>query len=317
MMYKLHSCKLCPRQCGSNREDGKRGFCGANNKVMISKAYLHQWEEPCISGKNGSGTVFFANCSLKCVFCQNKSISTDGFGKEISIKRLSEIFIELQQKGATNINLVTPGHYVPHIIESIILAKRNGLTIPIVYNTSSYESLETIKSLSGHIDVFLPDLKYYSDKYSVMYSTAPHYFEIACSAIEEMFKQVGEAVFDSDGNMIKGVIIRHLMLPGLLFDSKKIIDYVYKTFGNKVYLSLMNQYTPMTYNEKYASLNKTISSKNYNVLIDYAIKIGITNGFIQDEGTASESFIPRFDLEGIWPQKWKLWELIPIASFII
>lgn len=299
MMKLLENCTLCPRACGVNRLEGKRGFCGAGDKVKVARAALHHWEEPCISGKVGSGTVFFSHCTLKCVFCQNYDISQCQSGKEISIERLSYIFLELQEKGALNINLVTPTHFVPQIIEALKLAKSNGLKLPVVYNSSGYETVETIKLLNGYVDVYLPDMKYFNTKYSTKYSKAPEYFSYAKEALDEMVSQVGEPIFNENGIIQKGVVIRHLMLPGLLFDSKKVIDYVHKTFGNKVFISLMNQYTPLEHVKDYPEINKPLNQKHYESLINYSLDIGVENGFIQEEGTAKESFIPAFDYEGI------------------
>lgn len=295
----LSHCTLCPRNCKVDRLNNKLGFCNSNKNVKISRVSLHNWEEPCISGTKGSGTVFFSNCNLRCVFCQNHSISEGGFGKEVSVERLSEIFIEQQERGAHNINLVTPTHYAAQIIEAIKLSKAKGLSIPILYNSNGYESVETIKLLKGYIDVYLPDFKYFADKYAIKYSHAPNYFQIAAKAINEMVNQVGDVQFDENNLIKKGVIIRHLMLPGLLFDSKKVIDYIYKTFGNKVYISLMNQYTPMFNAEKYPEINKPLNPKHYDALIDYSLSIGVKNGFIQEAGTNSESFVPEFDLRGV------------------
>lgn len=299
MMKLLENCTLCPRACGVNRLEGKRGFCGAGDKVKVARAALHHWEEPCISGKVGSGTVFFSHCTLKCVFCQNYDISQCQSGKEISIERLSYIFLELQEKGALNINLVTPTHFVPQIIEALKLAKSNGLKLPVVYNSSGYETVETIKLLNGYVDVYLPDMKYFNSKYSTKYSKAPEYFNYAKEALDEMVRQVGEPIFNENGIIQKGVVIRHLMLPGLLFDSKKVIDYVYKAYGNKVFISLMNQYTPLEHVKDYPEINKPLNQKHYESLINYSLDIGVENGFIQEEGTAKESFIPAFDYEGI------------------
>jgi len=298
-MELLESCKLCPRNCGANRLGEKRGFCGAGEKIRVARAALHYWEEPCISGDIGSGTVFFSYCTLKCVFCQNYNISQCSWGKEITIERLAEIFIELQDKGALNINLVTPTHYVPQIIEAIKIAKENGLRLPIVYNSSGYEKVETIKLLRGYIDVYLPDMKYFDTKYSSKYSKAKDYFSYAKDAVNEMVNQVEEVKFDENGIIQKGVIIRHLMLPGLLFDSKKIIDYIYNTYGNKVYISIMNQYTPLDHVKDYPELNRPLNKKHYESLIDYALNLGVQNGFIQEEGTDKESFIPLFNFEGV------------------
>ena len=295
----LEKCNLCPRKCFVNRLQGELGFCRASNDVKIAKVTLHHWEEPCVSGASGSGTVFFSNCNLKCVFCQNHKISHERTGKMISINRLSEIFLEQQERGAHNINLVTPTHYVPQIIEALILAKNMGLNIPILYNSNGYENLDTIKALRGFIDVYLPDLKYYKDKYALKYSKAPDYFNVASKAITEMFSQVGDAKFNNDGVIQKGVIIRHLMLPGLLFDSKRILDFIYTTFNDSVYISLMNQYTPMHDAFKFPEINKALNPNHYNTLIGYCLNLGITNCFIQESGTSSKVFVPDFDLSGV------------------
>lgn len=299
MINLLKNCKLCPRNCDVNRLEGQLGFCKSSENIKLAKVSLHPWEEPCVSGKNGSGTVFFSNCNLRCVFCQNHNISQESKGKEVSINRLSSIFLEQQKKGAHNINLVTPTQYVPQIIEALKIAKTNGLTIPILYNSNGYENIETIESLKGYIDVYLPDLKYFNDKYAIKYSCAKDYFSKASKAIEHMVAQVGKAKLDGEGLIKKGVIIRHLMLPGLLFDSKKIIDYIYATFGDDVYISLMNQYTPMFNACKYTEINKPLNPKHYDALIDYCLELGITKAFIQGEGTSTPEFTPDFDLSGI------------------
>lgn len=296
--FLLEKCNLCIRKCNVNRVNGNVGICNSTSSLKIARAKLHHWEEPCISGINGSGTVFFSNCNLKCVFCQNHSISQEGNGLEITISRLSEIFLELQLQGAHNINLVTPTHYVPQIIEALKLAKSKGLNIPIIYNTNSFDSLETIKMLNGYIDVYLPDFKYFSDKYATTYSKAPGYSKNALEIIKEMVAQVGGPIFKDD--MIqKGVIVRHLLLPGLLFDSKKIIDTLYNNFEDNIYISFMNQYTPLYNSKNFPEINKTINPKVYDSLINYAINIGVKNGFIQEEGTNSESYVPSFKNEGV------------------
>lgn len=317
----LDECTLCNRNCKVNRNNNQIGYCNASNKVKIARASLHLWEEPPISQGNGSGTVFFSHCNLKCVFCQNYDISQGPknnfnneissntakpdpckapvIGVEVSIKRLSEIFLELQEKGANNINLVTPTHYVPQIIEALKIAQKNNLTIPILYNTNGYDSIETIKALDGYVDVYLPDFKYFNNKYAVKYSTANNYAENAIKVINEMVSQVGKPKFDSHGNMIKGVIVRHLMLPGLLFDSKKIIDYLYNKHKDDIYISLMNQYIPMFNAHNYPEINKPLNPKHYDSLINYALELGVKNGFIQDEGTNKSDFIPDFNLEGV------------------
>lgn len=295
----LQRCTLCVRNCNVDRLSGALGFCKASSEVKVARAALHFWEEPCISGEEGSGTVFFSHCNLSCVFCQNYEISQEYRGKEVSIERLSEIFLELQQKGANNINLVTPTHYVPQIIEAIKLSKNNGLKLPILYNTNGYDTIETIKSLEGSIDVYLPDFKFFDEKYAIKYSKAPGYVENIVNVIKEMFYQVGEPKFNERGLIEKGVIIRHLMLPGLLFDSKKILDEIYAAFGDTVYLSLMNQYTPMNKADEYPEINKVLHPSHYDSMIDYALSIGIRNGFIQDSGTNDTSYVPKFDNEGV------------------
>lgn len=295
----LENCNLCARRCNVNRLNNKTGICKATDKVKIARAALHKWEEPPISGESGSGTVFFSYCNFRCVFCQNHEISQECFGAEISIKRLSEIFLELQEKGANNINLVTPTHYVPQIMEAIDIAKENGLILPILYNTNGYDTLETIKKLDGYIDVYLPDFKYYDDKYAIKYSKAPNYKKNLIPVLKEMVKQTGAPVFDENGLIKKGVIIRHLMLPGLLFDSKKVIDTIYSTFGDNVFISIMNQYTPMHKACNYPEINKPLNPAHYTSLINYAVNIGIKNGFVQDEGTNTTSYVPSFKLEGV------------------
>jgi putative pyruvate formate lyase activating enzyme len=295
----LNDCNVCPRNCGVNRNSGKVGFCKGGATIKVAKAYGHMWEEPCISGTKGSGTVFFSNCNLRCVFCQNHDISQSDIGKEISIERLSKIFLEQQSNGYHNINLVNPTHYIPQIIFALDIAKKNGLTIPVVYNSNGYENIESIKALKGYIDVYIPDLKYFNDKYALKYSSAPNYFNIASKVIAEMITQVGNPMFNDEGLMTSGVIIRHLMLPGLLFDSKKIVDYIYKTFNHSVYLSLMNQYTPMFKATEYAEINKPLNPNHYDSLIDYCIELGYKNAFIQESGTDSTVYVPNFNLQGI------------------
>lgn len=299
MIELLSKCKLCPRNCEVNRLEGEIGYCKATLMPSIARVSLHKWEEPCISGKNGSGTIFFSNCNLNCVFCQNHEISQGDIGLEITIERLSEIFIEVQAMGAHNVNLVTPVHYIPQIIEALILAKKRGLLIPILFNTNGYENIKAIKALSGFVNVYLPDLKYFSNKYSNLYSNAPEYFKFASRSINEMVSQVGPVKFNMDGLIESGVIIRHLVLPGLLFDSKKIIDYIFKTFGDSVYISIMNQYTPLYKADKYPKLSKPLNPKVYDSLIEYCLSIGIKNAFIQESGTCGCDFVPEFDLRGV------------------
>lgn len=290
----LNNCRLCPRKCGADRINSKYGFCGAGSEVRIARAALHFWEEPCISGESGSGTVFFSNCTMKCVYCQNYEVSTNSLGYNVTIDELSDIFIDLQSKGANNINLVTPTHYVPQIIKAIDISRRKGLNIPFVYNTGGYENVETIKMLDGYIDVYMPDFKYFDNKFALMLSNAPKYHEAAVSSIKEMYNQTGKAVFDKKGIMIKGVLIRHLMLPGLLRDSLHIIDYISENYGNNVYFSLMSQYTPLRHINELSSLNHKLNFKYYNFAVDRCIENGLENVFVQNEEAASESFIPEF-----------------------
>ena len=295
----LNNCTLCPRNCHTDRIKGKKGYCGQTNELIVARAALHMWEEPCISGTNGSGTVFFSGCSLGCVYCQNHNIAAGKAGKIITPERLGEIFIELQNKGAHNINLVTPGHFIPQIVDAVNLSRKNGFCIPIVYNTGGYEKAEIIQLLDGIVDVYLPDLKYMDGSISQRYSNCRDYFLYASTAITEMTRQVPEPQFDSDGIMTKGVIVRHMMLPGYLEDSKNIIKYLYETFGDKIYISIMNQYTPLPHVAAYPEINRKITDAEYDELVDYAIGLGIENGFIQEGGTQSKSFIPEFNGEGV------------------
>ncbi|HPD00204.1 MAG TPA: radical SAM protein [Acetivibrio sp.] len=295
----LKDCVLCPRECHVDRTAGKRGYCKTTGELVVARAALHMWEETCISGEEGSGTVFFSGCALGCVYCQNRNISKGLAGSNITIERLAEIFLELQGKGANNINLVTPSHYVPHIIEALNISRRKGLILPIVYNCSGYEKVETLKLLEGCVDIFLPDLKYMSYEMAMKYSNCKNYFTVAAAAIEEMVRQVQETSFDERGIMQKGVIVRHLTLPGCLEDSKRIIKYLYETYGDRIFISIMNQYTPITKNRVYPELKRKITEKEYEELVDFAIEIGLENGFIQEGETASESFIPEFNGEGV------------------
>ncbi len=295
----LSACSICPRECKVNREGGKKGYCKESAELYVSRAALHMWEEPCISGEEGSGAVFFSGCAMGCVFCQNHQISDGKVGKLISIERLSEIFLELQQQGANNINLVTPSHYVVQVIKALKLAKAKGLTLPIVYNTSGYEKKETIESLEGYVDIYLPDFKYMDDALATRYSKANGYSAYAKEAIAEMVRQTGPAQFDERGIMTKGVIVRHLALPGAEEDSKAIIKYLYETFGDTIYISIMNQFTPLEGVKEYPELNRTITEEEYDALVEYAIDLGVENGFIQEGETAKESFIPAFDYEGV------------------
>lgn len=295
----LNDCTLCPRNCHVNRNEGKVGYCRMTSELVVARAALHMWEEPCISGEKGSGTVFFSGCAMGCVFCQNHEIAKGLRGKSISVERLSEIFLELQEKGANNINLVTPSHYVPQIIEALDLARARGLVLPIVYNSSGYEKKETIKGLEGYVDIYLPDFKYMNDDIAERYSHCPDYSTYAKESIEEMVRQTGKPEFFPDGIMKKGTIVRHLSLPGYLEDSKDILDYLHANFKNDLYISIMNQYTPMVMVEKYPEINRKVTKKEYDELISYALMLGIKNAYTQEDETQDESFIPDFDGEGV------------------
>lgn len=296
-MKEYYCCTLCPRECMINRYE-KAGYCLCTNQIKVALAKPFFYEEPPISGTKGSGTIFFSGCNLKCCFCQNREISSFNKGKTITIKRLSEIMLELQEKGVHNINLVTPTMYVPSIIKAIKKAKKAGLHIPIIYNSSGYEKKETIQMLNGYIDVYLPDFKYFDDIYAKKYSKANNYLINAKESIDEMIKQVGPCLFDEDGIIKKGVIVRHLMLPNLKDDTKKILKYLYETYKDNIYLSIMNQYTPNN-NIEFSELTKPIREKDYEEIIDYALNLGINNAFCQTGGTVTESFIPNFNFEGV------------------
>ena len=289
----LKNCMLCPKKCGINRYE-KKGFCKSSNKIKIAYYSLHMWEEPIISGKRGSGTIFFSNCNMKCIYCQNKKISIDGYGKLISNTKLKEIILELQRKKAYNINLVTPTHYVPQIASVLRKIKGKDLKIPVVYNTSSYENIGTLMIMKGLVDIYLADLKYFDDELGVKYSGCSNYFETASMAIDEMYRQVGKFTLKR-GIMQKGLIIRVLILPGHSDDAINIIEYIYKTYGNDVIISIMNQYTPVNKIEKYDNLNRRVTDEEYNKVINSAIKMGIKNAFVQEGEAALESFIPKFD----------------------
>ena len=295
-MISYTECRLCARNCGIDRTKTV-GYCRVGADIYIARAALHHWEEPPISGDRGSGTIFFSGCSLFCVFCQNQDISRGRTGKVVSVDRLSEIMLELQAQGAHNINLVTPTHYIPSIAEAIRLAKGRGLNIPIVYNTGSFDNVEALMELSGLVDIYLPDLKYYTERSSHKFSSAGRYPEVARAAISEMYRQVGDPVFDEEGIMRRGVIVRILLLPGHVAEAKLSLKYLLDSYGDNIYVSLMNQYTPMPGMKP--PLDRPVTHEEYYQLIDYAEKIGLKNGFTQDFGTAKESFIPPFDNTGI------------------
>lgn len=321
----MTTCNLCPRNCGADRENGQSGVCGVNGKgILAARAALHMWEEPCISGKNGSGTVFFSGCPLRCIYCQNYHIAHLKVQKQITKERLAEIFLELQDKHAANINLVTPTHYSTEIIWAVTRAREQGLTIPIVYNCSGYEKVDTLKRMEGIVDIYLTDFKYMEKEIAASYSKAPDYPEVAKAALAEMVRQLGELEFgeakfgkiecgegqlgevqsdkgqpDESEIMKRGVIVRHLLLPNHVKNAKSVVKYVYETYGNQVYLSLMNQYTPLPQVKNIPGLNRRVTKREYEKLIDYTLSLGVENAFIQEGKTAEESFIPAFDYEGL------------------
>lgn len=298
-MNKYENCLLCPRKCGINRGIGQTGVCGVSAEIKVARAALHYWEEPCISGKRGSGAVFFSGCSLHCVFCQNREISDGKEGKVISKERLSDIFMELADKGANNINLVTPGQYIPDIVWAVNDAKSRGMKLPIIYNTSGYENVTELKLLEGIVDVYLPDFKYMDSTLSAMYSRAKDYPSVAKQALSEMVRQQPDVVIDDVTGLIqKGVIVRQLLLPGHVNDAKAVLKYLYDTYHDHVYISMMSQFTPIALKD-YPEINRTVTRREYERLVDYALKIGITNAFIQEGDVAKDSFIPAFDCEGV------------------
>ena len=298
-MNKYENCLLCPRKCGINRRTGQTGVCGVSSEIKVARAALHYWEEPCISGKRGSGAVFFSGCSLHCVFCQNREISDGKAGKVISKERLSDIFIEIADKGANNINLVTPGQYIPDIVWAVNDAKSRGMKLPIIYNTSGYENVTELKLLEGIVDVYLPDFKYMDSTLSARYSRAKDYPSVAKQALSEMVRQQPEVVIDDATGLIqKGVIVRQLLLPGHVNDAKAVLKYLYDTYRDHVYISMMSQFTPIALKD-YPEINRTVTKREYERLVNYALEIGITNAFIQEGDVAKDSFIPAFDCEGV------------------
>ncbi|MGO4946141.1 radical SAM protein [Blautia sp. Sow4_E7] len=295
----LKSCTLCPRKCKVNRLEGGRGYCGMDSTIRAARAALHMWEEPCISGKKGSGAVFFSGCGLRCCFCQNRDIAIGDSGKEITVERLAEIFLELQKKGAANLNLVTGAHYVPQIICALELARGKGLGLPVVYNSSGYENVETIRMLEGYVDVYLPDLKYMEPELAAAFSHAEDYPQVAQAAIAEMVRQTGPCQFGEDGYIRRGTIVRHLILPGHTKNSIAVLKYLHQTYGENIFISVMNQFTPVWKNEKYPELNRKVTRREYEKVLNAAIELGIENGYFQEGETAKESFIPAFDYEGV------------------
>lgn len=290
-------CEMCPRRCHVDRVN-RLGYCGASKDLRIALVSLHKWEEPCLVGERGAGTIFFSHCNLRCVYCQNSSISQEGFGAEVSIERLAEIFIEQQLRGAANVELVTPTHYTEQICAAIDIAKERGLTLPIVWNSNAYENLETLENLRGRVDIFLPDLKYFNDEPARTFSNAPNYFAIASAAIVKMFELVGSAQIDG-GLMTRGVIVRHLVLPNYRRDAMKIIDWLYETFGDEIFISLMNQYTPIFRADEFKKISRPLTTFEYQSVVEHANNIGIKNCFIQIGKTADKNFIPQFNLDGV------------------
>ncbi len=290
-------CMLCPRRCGMDRAL-KKGFCGATDKLKVARAMPHFWEEPCISGERGSGTIFFSGCQLGCVYCQNRAISSVQAGKEITTDRLLAIFYELAEKGVHNINLVTPDPYLAHVIKAVKTAKQDGFALPFLMNCSGYETVEMIRSLEGLIDMYLPDFKYMSPLLAKKYSSASDYPSVAKAALAEMVRQQPKVIFDKDNMMQHGVLVRHLLLPGCAEDSKRVLAYLHQTYGEQIYISIMSQFTPLGL-DKYPELNRRVTDEEYDELITFAQNLGIRQAFIQEGNAASESFIPAFDCDGV------------------
>ena len=296
MLEQLIECNVCPHKCKVNRLKGKSGRCKCNDKIKIALVSTHMYEEPCISGTNGSGTIFFSNCNLSCKFCQNYEISQLGKGYEITIEELASIMVKQQEAGVHNINLVTPTMYAYQIIEAIKIARKNGLNIPIIYNSNGYENVETIKALKGYIDVYLPDLKYYSNEIAVKYSKAPNYFEIASKAILEMVSQVGEPIFDEDGMIKKGVMIRHLVLPNHIQNSKNVLKWIKENIPEEIYIDVMAQYFP-TYKAKEDELiNRKLTKREYKEIENYFYLLDFKNGYMQELGEHEEEYVPKWDV---------------------
>ncbi len=299
MMDSMKHCTICPRNCGVNRYEGEKGYCHAGLLPKCALASIHEWEEPPISGTKGSGTVFFSYCNLNCVFCQNNTISAEGFGKTLTIENLADVFLSQQKKCVHNINLVSPTHFIPQVRQAILLAKSKGLSIPIVYNTNAYEKVESLKLLEGLVDVYLPDLKYVSAEYSKEFSHAPDYFEYAKYAILEMKRQQPNDIFDENGILQKGVIIRHLVLPGCYKDSFAVLHWIKQNMGEDTYVSLLNQYTPMHKALEYKQIARKLTTLEYQKVVKYFFDVGLKNGFVQNKCSATSDYIPLFDLSGL------------------
>lgn len=292
-------CSSCPRVCGVNREE-KTGYCGVPALPKVAKAFLHMWEEPCISGTRGSGTVFFSGCNLKCIYCQNYDISQNNFGKVVSVERLGEIFSELTGKGAHNINLVNPSHYTAAIREALTGQKQKGrLTVPVVYNSNGYETVDTLKTMEGFVDVYLPDMKYSSEETSFRYSRAKDYPAVSKAAVLEMYRQVGSPVLDESGIIKRGLIIRHLILPGHVSETIDVLNWISANLPEDVYISLMSQYTPYYAAGQFPEINRPITRREYERAVGHLHRLGLENGYIQERQSSDEQYIPEFNLEGV------------------
>lgn len=303
-MEHSNGCRLCPRACDAQRAAGAVGVCGETETLRLARAALHYWEEPCISGTRGSGAVFFSGCQLRCIYCQNQPIARGQIGRAVSVERLTDIFFELAQQGADNINLVTADHYIPQVAQAVRMAKDRGLQLPFVYNTGSYVTVEALRQLDGLIDIYLPDLKYFDAQRAAEYSGAGDYPQTARAAIAEMYRQVGGVVlaqtaYEEEPMLVRGVVVRHLLLPGALADAKRIVKYLYDTYGDDVYLSLMSQYTPTEAVREHPVLHRRVRRRDYDALVDWAIRLGVEHAFIQEGRAADESFIPAFDYQGV------------------
>lgn len=298
-LKELARCRLCPRECGADRLGGQKGACGVPGRLLMARASLHHWEEPCLSGSRGSGTVFFSGCGLGCVYCQNRAISLEAQGVGMSVADLADTFLSLQEQGAHNINLVTATQYLPQVVAALARVKGSALRIPVVYNTGGYEKAESLRRLEGLVDIYLPDFKYMDPERARRYSNAPDYPKAAKEALREMVRQAPEAKWDEDGMMRSGVIVRHLLLPGGREDSMAVVRYLLETYGNRIYMSLMNQYTPVLKDPAYPELGRKIRRREYERIVEYALRLGVENAYIQEGGTARESFIPAFDGRGL------------------
>lgn len=297
-MLDITNCNLCPRRCGANRTQ-RAGFCGAGDKVRIALVSLHQWEEPCLVGEKGAGTVFFSYCNLRCVYCQNHEISHGGKGEEVSVERLAEIFLEQQARGAATLDLVTPTHYVPQIIAALDMAKGRGFCLPVVYNSSGYETVETIEALRGYVDIFLPDLKYMSAESGGAYSAAADYFTYASAAIKKMVEITGPVQFAANGQMTRGALVRHMILPGHRHESMELMKWLWENFGRTIQVSLMNQYTPMYKASEHKKINRCLTTFEYESVVDYVLDLGMENVYVQERRSASEEYVPDFNGNGV------------------